>query len=68
MCIQGDSHFALPIKCLKFQPSCIVLGIANVCAIIDMKQDDDDADREEISDDDSADAGESTLSLEVLWK
>jgi len=42
-----------------------VLEIANVCAIIHMKQDSDDTDREEISDDDSEDTGESTLSSDI---
>jgi len=37
----------------ELQPLCIVLEIANVRAIIHMKQDDDDTDREEISDDES---------------
>jgi hypothetical protein len=62
MCIQEDTQFSLPIKCLNFQPSCRVLEIANARAIIPMKQDDDDIDREEISHDDSEDAGEFTLS------
>jgi hypothetical protein len=46
------------------QPSSIVLKIANVWAIILMKQDDDDIDRE-ISNDESEDPGESTLSCEI---
>jgi len=49
----------------ELQPSCIVLEIANVRAIIQMNQDDDDGNREEISDDDSKDAGESTLSYDI---
>ena len=49
----------------ELQPSCIVLEIVNVRAINHMKQDDDDTDREEISDDDSEDAGESTLSSDI---
>jgi hypothetical protein len=46
------------------QPSSIVLEIANVRAIILMKQDDDDVDRE-ISNDESEDLGESTLSSDI---
>jgi len=49
----------------ELQPSCIVLEIANIRAIILMKQDYDDTDREEISDDDSEDGGESTLSSDI---
>ena len=49
----------------ELQPSCIVLEIANAHAIIHMRQDDDDTDREEISDDDSEDARESTLSSDI---
>jgi hypothetical protein len=49
----------------ELQPSCIVLEIANVRAIIHMKQDDDDTDREEISDDESEVLGESTLSSDI---
>jgi hypothetical protein len=45
----------------ELQPSCIVLEIANVRAIIHMKQD-DDTDQEEISYDESQVLGESTLS------
>ena len=45
----------------ELQPSCIVLDIANVRAIFDMKQDDDDTDRAEISDDDREDSEESAL-------
>jgi hypothetical protein len=45
----------------ELHPLCIVLEIANIRAIIHVKQD-DDPDREEISDDDSEDAGDSTLS------
>jgi len=53
----------------ELQPSCIVLEIANVRAIIHMKQDDDDTDREEISDDESEVLGESTLSSskKTIW-
>jgi hypothetical protein len=46
------------------QPSSIVLEIANVWAIILMKQDDDDIDRE-ISNDESEDPGQSTLSSDI---
>jgi hypothetical protein len=46
------------------QPSSIVLEIANVRAMILMKQDDDDIDRE-ISNDKSGDLGESTLSSDI---
>jgi hypothetical protein len=46
------------------QPSSIVLEIANVQAIILMKQDDDDTDWE-ISNNKSSDNGESTLSLDI---
>jgi hypothetical protein len=46
------------------QPSSIVLEIANIRAIILMKQDDDDVDRE-ISNDESEDLGESTLSSDI---
>jgi len=46
------------------QPSSIVLEIANVWAIILMKEDDDDIDRE-ISNDKSEDPGESTLLSDI---
>jgi len=46
------------------QPSSIVLEIANVRAIILIKQDDDDTDRE-ISNDESEDPGESTLLSDI---
>jgi hypothetical protein len=49
----------------ELQASCIVLEIANVRAIIHRKQDDDDTDREEISDNDSEDRGESTMSFDI---
>jgi len=49
----------------KLQPSCIVLETANVCGIIEMKQDDDDTDRGKISDDNSADPGVSTISCDI---
>jgi hypothetical protein len=49
----------------ELQPSCIAGEIANVRVIIDMPQDDDDTDREEISDEDSKDTGESTLSSDI---
>ena len=49
---------------LPTQPSSIVLEIANIRAIILMKQDDDDVDRE-ISNDESEDLGESTLSSDI---
>ena len=49
----------------ELQPSCIVLEIANVRTIIRMKQDDDDTDREEISDDESEVLGESILSSDI---
>jgi len=45
----------------ELQFLCIVLEIANVCAIIQMNQDDDNPDQEEISDDHSEGTGESTL-------
>ena len=45
----------------ELQPLCKVLVIGNVRTIIHIKQDDDYTDREKISDDDSKDAGESTL-------
>jgi len=54
----AEQMFALPT-----QPSSIVLEIANVLAIILMKQDDDDTDQK-ISDNDSENPGESTLSAE----
>ena len=50
---------------LPTQPSSIVLKIAIVQAIILMKQDDDDTDREEISDDKSEVLGESTLLSDI---
>jgi hypothetical protein len=46
------------------QPSSIVLEIAYVRAIIQMKQDDDDVDQE-ISNDESDDLGQSTLSSDI---
>jgi hypothetical protein len=46
------------------QPSSIMLEIANVWAIILIKQDDDDTDRE-ISNDETNDAGQSTLSSDI---
>jgi hypothetical protein len=46
-------------------PSCIVLEIENVQAIIHKEQDDDDTEWEVISDDNSEDAGESTLSSDI---
>jgi hypothetical protein len=46
------------------QPSSIVLEIANIRAILPMKQDDDDVERE-ISNDESEDLGESTLSSDI---
>ena len=46
------------------QPSRIVLEIANARAIILMEQDDDDTNRE-ISNDESEDPGESTLSSDI---
>jgi len=46
----------------ELQPSSIVLKIANVRAIIHIKQDDDDTDWEEISEDDSEVLGELALS------
>jgi hypothetical protein len=49
----------------ELQPSCIVLEIANVRAILHMKQDADYTDGEEISDDDSEDAEKSTLSSDI---
>ena len=54
-----DQMFELPT-----QPSSIVLEIANVRAIILMKQDDDDTDRE-ISENECEDLGESTLSSDI---
>jgi len=55
----ADQMFELPT-----QPSSIVLEIANVRAIIRMKQDDNDTDRE-ISENESGDLGESTLSSDI---
>jgi len=49
----------------ELQPSCLVLEIASVRAINQMKQDDDDTDGEEISQDDREDAAESTLSFGI---
>jgi hypothetical protein len=49
---------------LPTQPWSIVLEIANVRAIILMKQDDNDTDRE-ISENESEDLGESTLSFDI---
>jgi len=54
-----DQIFELPT-----QPSSIVLEIANVRAIILMKQDDNDTERE-ISENESKDHGESTLSSDI---
>jgi len=42
-----------------------MLEIANVHAIMYLKQDDDDTDQEDIGDDDSEDAGVSTLSSDI---
>jgi hypothetical protein len=58
-------NFFIAHQMFELQPSCITLEITNVLAIIHMKQDDDDTDREEISDDDSEDAGESTMSFDI---
>jgi len=55
----ADQMFELPT-----QPSSIVLEIANVRAIILMKQDDNDTDRE-ISQNESEGLGESTLSSDI---
>jgi len=55
----GNQMFELPT-----QPLSIVLEIANVRAIILMKQDDNDTDRE-ISENESEDFGESTLSSDI---
>jgi len=55
----ADQMFELPT-----QPSSIVLEIANVQAIILMKQDDNDTDWE-ISEYESEDLGESTLSSDI---
>jgi len=55
----ADQMFELPT-----QPSSIVLEIANVRAIIMMKQDDNDTDRE-IRENESEDLGESTLSSDI---
>jgi hypothetical protein len=49
---------------LPTQLSSMVLGIANVRAIILMKQDNDDTNRE-ISNDESEDPGESTLLSDI---
>jgi hypothetical protein len=49
----------------ELQPSCIELEIANVHAIIHMKQDNNDTHREENSNDDIEDARESTLSSDI---
>jgi len=49
---------------LPTQPSSIVLEIANVHAIIPMRQDDDDTDQE-ISQNESEDPAESTLSSDI---
>jgi hypothetical protein len=49
----------------ELQPSCIVLEIADVHAIIHIMHNDDDTNREEISDDHSEHAGESTLSSNI---
>jgi hypothetical protein len=46
------------------QPSSVVVEIANIRAIILMKQDDDDIDRE-ISNEESEDLGESTMSSDI---
>jgi len=55
----------IPDQMFELRHSCIVLEIANVRTIIHMKQDDDDTDREKISDEDSEDTGESTLSSDI---
>ena len=55
----ADQMFELPT-----QPSSIVLEIPNVRAIILMKPDDNDTDRE-ISENESEDLGESTLSSDI---
>jgi hypothetical protein len=47
------------------QFSWIVLEIANVRTIILIKQDDDNTDPEEISDNESGDSGDSTLSSDI---
>jgi hypothetical protein len=49
----------------KLQPSCILLEIANVGPTIDMKQNNDDTDREDISDDHSEDPEVSTFSSNI---
>jgi hypothetical protein len=49
----------------KLQPSCIVFEIADVRAIIHIKQDDDDSDQEGKSDDVSEHGEESTLSSDI---
>jgi hypothetical protein len=46
----------------ELQHACIVLHIANIRVIIDQMQDDDNTDREELSDEDSDDAGDSIVS------
>jgi len=49
---------------LRTQPSTIVLGIANIGAIILLKQDDDDT-KLEISENDGEDAWEFTFSSDI---
>jgi len=49
---------------LPTQLSTLLLEIANVCTLNLMEQDDDDT-NEEISNDESEDAGESTLSSDI---
>jgi len=49
----------------ELQSSCIVLEIANVRSTIQMNQNDHDTDREEISNENSEDAGVSTLSSDI---
>jgi len=49
---------------LPTQPPIIVLEIANVCAIIVIKQNDNDTDQK-ISENESEDSGESTFSSDI---
>ena len=49
----------------ELQPSCILIEIANVRTIIHMEHDDDDTDWDEINEDNSDEAGESTLSSDI---
>jgi len=52
---------------LPTQPSCRVLLIADVCDMILLNQDDDNTDREDISDAESEDPAELTSLSDIEW-